>query len=489
MDVTLPSKMVKNVAESVGVSSDRVEDDVASRIAQDATYRLREVITDAIKFMQHSKRHKLTTDDMEAAFRIRNVKGIYGHHGEEDKKFVQVPTMNDMFVLDEKDIDFKDLSKIPLPEIPLEPDFFAHWLAVEGVQPDIVQNPGSTVQEAQTEKKEKKKKLFAQSLPAQPLVDHVVPKELQLYYERAVESLTSADDGIVNAVIESLQSEPGLHQLLPYFVQFFKDQVVQKLTNLPRLVTVIRSIRALFDNKYLNVEPYLDQIMPVVLTCLVGKKLCSSPEEDHWALRTMTGNLLGLILNRFGKRHISIIPRVTKTLFHAFMDVKKPLTTHFGAFTGLFCIGQSPVRTLILPNLKPYMKVLEKSRQGASEEKKREIERVHTLLKNGVCRFFREEGIARAKPSTEVRAAAVAGGGGGVSSGEAAAKQGGGEGQGGGEKMEIEDASPSTTAPPPTTLEMIAESPLTHDDLVEMFGPAVDEALLGVSAVGSSYTI
>ena len=30
---------------------------------------------------------------------------------------------------------------------------------------------------------------------------------------------------------------------------------------------------------------YLHQLLPGVLTCVVGKRLASGPAEDHWSLR------------------------------------------------------------------------------------------------------------------------------------------------------------------------------------------------------------
>lgn len=101
-------------------------------------------------------------------------------------------TNNDYFAhhfTSAQEIDFKDLPKMTLASIPAEPTFSAHWLAIEGVQPDILQNPGgkcshvgllikrkcvsldvclsfnaapATTAEGQADKKDKKKKLFNQ---------------------------------------------------------------------------------------------------------------------------------------------------------------------------------------------------------------------------------------------------------------------------------------------------------------------------------------
>lgn len=60
-------------------------------------------------------------------------------------KATQIPGTNtDLHYLDDAELDLEELVNRPLPAVPLEVTFTAHWLAVEGVQPKIVQNPTST---------------------------------------------------------------------------------------------------------------------------------------------------------------------------------------------------------------------------------------------------------------------------------------------------------------------------------------------------------
>ena len=54
-----------------------------------------------------------------------------------------------------------------------------------------------------------------------------------------------------------------------------------------------------------------------VLTCLVGKRLCAGPHEDHWQLRQRAAGLLSSILKRFRDKYTDLQPRVTKTLLDA----------------------------------------------------------------------------------------------------------------------------------------------------------------------------
>ena len=51
------------------------------------------------------------------------------------------------------------------------------------------------------------------------------------------------------------------------------------------LCGLMRLLQAMLTSLSVDLEPSLHQLMPAVLTCVVGKRLCSSPLEDHWRLR------------------------------------------------------------------------------------------------------------------------------------------------------------------------------------------------------------
>src|SRR5271154_3717081 len=97
--------------------------------------------------------------------------------------------------------------------------------------------------------------------------------------------------------------------------------------------------------------------MPSILTCLVAKRLGDpqrSTVRQTYAVRDLAASLLSLILERFCKSYSTLKPRITRALLKAYLDNKKPFTTHYGAITGLRVMGKEVVRTLLIPNLKIY---------------------------------------------------------------------------------------------------------------------------------------
>src|SRR5277367_3674115 len=97
--------------------------------------------------------------------------------------------------------------------------------------------------------------------------------------------------------------------------------------------------------------------MPSILTCLVAKRLgdpSKSTSKEIYALRDFAASILSLVLERFSTSYSTLKPRITRALLKAYLDNKKPFTTHYGAITGLTVMGREVVRTLVVPNLKIY---------------------------------------------------------------------------------------------------------------------------------------
>ncbi|KAJ2346569.1 histone H4-like TAF Taf6, SAGA complex subunit, partial [Coemansia sp. RSA 2671] len=183
--------------------------------------------------------------------------------------------------------------------------------------------------------------------------------ELQLYFECITESLVSPDPLIKSTALESISIDAGIHQLVTYFVQYIAMTVKNNLNNLETLRTAMAVAKALRRNPNLFVEPYMHQLIPSLLTCLVSKRLCESYTEDHWSLRDGAAEQIAEICQQFGQSYHTLQARIARTLLRAFLDPTKPLTTHYGAIVGLTKLGLSIVKVLVLPNIRTYMSLLD----------------------------------------------------------------------------------------------------------------------------------
>jgi transcription initiation factor TFIID subunit 6 len=372
---------VTDVAESVGIAS--LNRELAEHLARDVEYRISQVLEEALKFMRHAKRTTLTTQDISQALRTLNVEPLYGYESTRPLRFgeASIGPGQPLFYVEDEEMDFEKLINAPLPKVPREITYTAHWLAVEGVQPSLPQNPTQADQRSQelTAKGQSANPTLAamggnDNVSVKPLVKHVLSKELQLYFERICSAiLDENNDEYRIAAFTSLRTDPGLHQLVPYFTQFVADKVTHNLKSLFTLTQSIQLLDSLLANPSLYIAPYVPAMIPSVLTCLIGKHLGSTTGDGataHYALRDLASSLLSSIARKYGPTSSTLRPRIAKSCLKHFLDSHKPFGTHYGAILGLTMIaGAEGVRSLIIPNLPAYDAHL---RLGLRDESRRE---------------------------------------------------------------------------------------------------------------------
>jgi transcription initiation factor TFIID subunit 6 len=88
-------------------------------------------------------------------------------------------------------------------------------------------------------------------------VKHVLSKELQQYYEKIIESVFKKETEVRKAALNSLRTDAGIHQLIPYFCQFVSEKITKNLKNLDILWSTLRVIESLLNNPNLFMEPYV----------------------------------------------------------------------------------------------------------------------------------------------------------------------------------------------------------------------------------------
>lgn len=121
-----------------------------------------------------------------------------------------------------------------------------------------------------------------------PHVKHILSQELQLYFEKVCKAvLDEQQDEYRSAGLASLQNDPGLHQLVPYFVQFIAEKVTHNLKDLFVLTQMMHVTDALVRNPHLHIEPYVrSYLVPhrkLLLTFLPGCVYDTfSPYVPHW---------------------------------------------------------------------------------------------------------------------------------------------------------------------------------------------------------------
>ncbi|KAJ8129056.1 hypothetical protein O1611_g4575 [Lasiodiplodia mahajangana] len=358
---------VRDVAESVGIAT--LSEEALRTCSQDVEYRIGQVIAEAVRFMRLGKRTSMTVKDISLALRVLDVEPLYGYDATKPLRYGEATMGQPFFYIDDEEADFERVINGPLPKVSRDANYTTHWLAIEGVQPTIPQNPTST--EARTQDLLPKGPGANPALAAlsghdnasfRPAVKHVVSREQMLFFENVQKHLLNDDPDpevhrLRRAALEAVISEPGTHQLMPYYVNFISNQVTHYLDDLFVLRQMMELTNALISNEHIFVDPYANSLCAPVLTCTLGRRLGSEIGSDaikeQYQLREVAASLIGQIANKYCSSNKALKPKLTRSCLRAFLNPTMPPQVWYGALLGILAAGgPEAIKVLVLPNLK-----------------------------------------------------------------------------------------------------------------------------------------
>lgn len=191
---------------------------------------------------------------------------------------------------------------------------------------------------------------------------HVISKELALYFDKIQAALLddTPDDEVERlrqAALASVRDDPGIHQLVPYFINFVSDQVTHHLDDVFVLRRMMDLTAALIANPTLFLDPYASPLSAPVLTCLLSRRLGSEdgPEaaKEQYKLREFSATLVGELARRYSASNPLLRPKLTRTCLKHFLDATKPPAVLYGAICGMAAAGgPEAVRLIALKTIK-----------------------------------------------------------------------------------------------------------------------------------------
>ncbi len=353
--MSLSEDWLSSVCEDIRIPA--VSPAVAKLVLNSVELQVRKIIQQGYKYHKRTKSTTMTVDDLNLALSFNRMEQVYGftrEHNSNDLSSGNIQSNAALKARKTTKVKLGEIDKFPVLKYPLLPELNLHWLAVDGIQPQIPENPVSVVE-------------------VEEELSNNISKDLQILYSRVTAAVLTNDTDTLRLVYMALQSDPGLQPLLPYFSRFIYTQVKKNSKSLTLNWALIKIIKSLVCNRFLTLEYYVQQILPALLTCIVATKLSNDPEDDHWSLRSYSADLLAYICLKYTDVIHELQARVCKTYLDALED-DKALTNLYGGIAGLQALGHNVIKGLLLPNLLKIEKRLNNTLRNKLSNKKYELE-------------------------------------------------------------------------------------------------------------------
>ncbi len=195
-------------------------------------------------------KRRLHADDINMALQWRGSEKIYatgtvGNNSSDDRKVVLEEYIK------------SELELRPPQEVGLT----LHWLAVDGVQPDIPQNPApmAPLPEVHRVEPDEDNEALAEGVQVTQLLPRLLSEELQLYFSRVTTAIerggaTPTTRQRQDAALASVAQDAGLQELVPFLVNYVSKSLYRHVGKADHCRTLVRMARSLLKNPHLHLE-------------------------------------------------------------------------------------------------------------------------------------------------------------------------------------------------------------------------------------------
>ena len=193
------------------------------------------------------------------------------------------------------------------------------------------------------------------------LVRDVVPNKLQLFFVKVVDLIRDDMPFKRDSALLYLQTEIGIQQLIPYFLQFIIGNMTLYYKNVGLMENLLKMTKSLINNEHICSDIYVHPFLRIVFSALLGNDYTSIFNGDDSKLREHAAEVLSLLVSKYessynGIREVSLNSLI-KTLFNPNVSIM----AQYGALCGIETIGirsNSLINKNILPHLKYFSKSL-----------------------------------------------------------------------------------------------------------------------------------
>ncbi|CAF0807880.1 unnamed protein product [Adineta ricciae] len=324
-----------------------LSDESLSYLTRQVTSLISILLQDACKVLRKCRRNSLTAEDFAFALKLHQLEPMYGGYtisNDHRSSFQKLKRDNrNVYYIDDQIIPFNQLIQSQL-KVPLDISLRVHWLAVNGKQPDVNENPTVDISVRSISKKR-----FVKS-------SHILSTEQQIYFKDLTETCISSNESKRKQALAILSSDHSLQAILSRLILFISEGIRVNLSpQAPAdrsifLNFLIQMSDSLLQNEELNLKAYLHYFFPAILSCLLARRT----SRDHWALRDLAGKCSGKIIRKYATAANGLQQRTINVFYRILNSNEEEYTwsTRYGAFVGLCEMNSKVIIQLIFPLVK-----------------------------------------------------------------------------------------------------------------------------------------
>ncbi|OHT04123.1 transcription initiation factor TFIID [Tritrichomonas foetus] len=352
---------VQAISQELGVNiANQIDVD---DVAKDAEAFISTILDLANRIRKHRSGKILKVNDLNNALISKTGQPLYGYKSNQVGDFKSVGVLHDVELLAKVDrqISLSEITSSPLKKYPVDTCFDFHWLAINGIQPQIEENAGETKPSATLPQSigqiPEQTKLSDQ--PVQMISSKLmVSKELQQFYLKSLETIKKQSN-VANSttnpdfakLIESFSRDAAIQPLLQFFLRTIWDTISLQSRSTNQLQISLSLTKALFSNPNLDCEPFLQNFTSIAMTLMIHQSLGEDLSDGVIQLRSSAADFLGIIIQKFSNKYPNLQQRVAEHLSSIIFDPRVQSISQFGAALGLQSIDPSVVRMFLIPHL------------------------------------------------------------------------------------------------------------------------------------------
>lgn len=395
----LPKDVIQVIAQQSGIPS--LDDEIARRIALDVEFRVRDILADAMKRTRASKRGVLVAADVSSALRAKHVEPLTtpdfcgrvgsttadGANGRSGYGFASAG--RGLYYLEDPIVALSSALRVRMPPASVAKVTVAsHWLAIDGVQPRIPQNPsvlaaaggvrgdGGSGKDERVQNTPARPRRRAQSVSAnmgstvqqqqqqvsgtgagtggvngnivqsgnedrivvRARVGDVLPMEHRLWFDAVVRALEAtleksgkeAEDARV-AALHAVATAQGSGPALPYLVRYIVKTVHEALaaptgaqTTTDRIERTVKLGLAIALTRAVCVNENMAAELHLHQLLPAVLSIVLASSVPSMPLRHEAAQVVGYITKRFGGLYDALVGRVVATFVKTLKDSKGP---------------------------------------------------------------------------------------------------------------------------------------------------------------------